>query len=203
MKRIIFIVSVCALMAAPTIAVPTFKFDTAQVLSFDKLPDYTNDLNATFDGTATTTAEYGPTLPPSSVGLLGSRVGKYQAAEVEYIGLGITGMDLSSYGSYIVTINNDNNSDWKYKLFADDGTPASKIESSSWTTILKLGGTATLSLDISPLSSASSGRIGLIIGSDVIEDDIHTSIVIPAPGGIVLGGIGVGLVGWLRRRQTL
>lgn len=202
MKKLILITILLGLMAAPALA--NFTFDTADVLAFVKIDDYTKDTfgdPAAYEGAFVTSAGYGEVLPPGSVGLRASAVGQNISVTfgtIDYIGVGLTNVNLSADDTLVVTLNNDNDDIWKYQLFADDGTTPMAL--GSWTTISN-GSTDTLSLAYSGLGA--TGRIGIIIGGDIKQDTLYTSVYIPAPGAILLGGIGVCLVGWLRRRRTL
>jgi len=211
MKKLIFITILLGLIAAPALAVSTFTFSESELLNFTKLSGtmtdttpYVVDNSPPSDVPGpltihTATSTYGELLPSGAVVYRLSGVG--WDGSMEYIGLGNTSIDLSGYDSIRVTMSNDNDDIWSYKLFADDGTNTALND--SWTIIAADGGVKVLTLDISGLSPTGFDTVGFLIGSDIKEDTIHSSVVVPAPGAVLLGGIGLVLVGWLRRRQAL
>jgi hypothetical protein len=84
---------------------------------------------------------------------------------------------------------------WKITATAQDGTAVSQ-DVDGYAGAAGYGFYGTGGSLISSIQVDYAGTLGFAIGEFGVA-------AIPAPGAIVLGGIGVGLIGWLRRRRTL
>jgi hypothetical protein len=71
-----------------------------------------------------------------------------------------------------------------------------------WDDYVEVNGIGSASKDLS-----DSGTISHLFGAGSHEIafyvDTYENAAVPAPGAILLGGIGIGIVGWLKRRRTL
>lgn len=182
----------------------------AAFVFFDNFNSYTQGLNwvaeggwANSAGTVDLIGDGGayPLLPAGNGNYLDMDGSTADAGMVTYAGINLAPGDYVLY--FDVAGNQRGGADDSMNVMVSSGlinATVSGISSGLPLTTLSIPFTVS-SATIVSLSFEGVGRdnVGNLLDNVGIDDGTN---VIPAPGAILLGSLGVGIVGWLRRRRT-
>lgn len=201
--RVVCLTILCMFVSAPVFAAPTFT--VADLPTLDVL---TGTGVAPLSG-ATESAQ---ALTQASSPVVGD-LAYYMDNAVytnHYFVFGAKDYSVEGLSDFQITVNNINDDLWAFSSFVQQGGTTNVSAATTLNPYATTPYSKTFALDFTGIdtSAGAKANLGLLIefignGQQVNDAGVFSITAVPAPGAILLAGLGTSLVGFMRRRKSL